>query len=185
MDILQIIKNRRSVMPHQFIKKEIEKKQLRKILGAASWAPTHKKTEPWRFKVFKNKSKEKLGIFLAEKYKDTSERFSSFRYDKIVTKVDQSALVIAICIQRDLKESIPEWEEIAAVAMAVQNMWLYSSSVGIGGYWSSPKLINYLSDHIKLEKGERCLGFFYMGYYSEKNVERVPRSIENKTTYFN
>ena len=102
-----------------------------------------------------------------------------------MTKVDQSALVIAICIQRDLKESIPEWEEIAAVAMAVQNMWLYSSSVGIGGYWSSPKLINYLSDHIKLEKGERCLGFFYMGYYSEKNVERVPGSIENKTTYFN
>ena len=69
-------------MPHQFIKKEIEEKQLRKILGAASWAPTHKKTEPWRFKVFKNKSKEKLGIFLAEKYKDTSERFSSFRLSK-------------------------------------------------------------------------------------------------------
>ena len=27
-------------------------------------------------------------------------------------------------MKRDLKESVPEWEEIAATAMAVQNMWL-------------------------------------------------------------
>tara|TARA_Y100000746_G_C15248891_1_gene344749 strand:+ start:74 stop:592 length:519 start_codon:yes stop_codon:yes gene_type:complete len=171
-------------MPHQFIEKEIEEKQLEKILDAANWAPTHKKTEPWRFKVFKNEPKENLGLFLANKYKQTSKNFSNFRYNKIVSKFSQSSVVIAICMQRDINESIPEWEEIASVSMAVQNIWLYSSSVGIGGYWSSPKLINFLSDHIKLEEGEKCLGFFHMGYYSGKIVERVPGKIKDKITQF-
>ena len=97
---------------------------------------------------------------------------------------NQSSVVIAICIQRDLNESVPEWEEIASVAMAVQNMWLYSSSIGIGGYWSSPKLINYLSEHIELEKGERCLGFFYMGYFSNIISQRSPGSIQEKIKFF-
>ena len=172
-------------MPSQFIDKEIEGKYLERILDSANWAPTHKKTEPWRFKVFKDKSKDKLGLFLANKYKETTEKFSSFRYNKIKSKVNESNLVIAICIQRDPNESIPEWEEVASVAMAVQNMWLYSSSIGIGAYWSSPKLMNFLSDFIKLSKGERCLGFFYMGYYLEKIKKRVPGSIKDKIKQYN
>ena len=47
-------------MPSQFIDKEIEEKYLERILDSANWAPTHKKTEPWRFKVFKDKSKDKI-----------------------------------------------------------------------------------------------------------------------------
>mgnify|MGYP001164003123 CR=1 FL=1 len=184
MEILRVIKSRRSVMPQQFNEKVIEKEQLDKILDAANWAPTHKKTEPWRFKVFSGVSKEDLGIFLASKYKETAENFSNFKYKKIISKFNQSSVVIAICIQRDLNESVPEWEEIASVAMAVQNMWLYSSSIGIGGYWSSPKLINYLSEHIELEKGERCLGFFYMGYFSNIISQRSPGSIQEKIKFF-
>ena len=108
MEILRVIKSRRSVMPQQFNEKVIEKEQLDKILDAANWAPTHKKTEPWRFKVFSGVSKEDLGIFLASKYKETAENFSNFKYKKIISKFNQSSVVIAICIQRDLNESVPE-----------------------------------------------------------------------------
>ena len=43
-------------------------------------------------------------------------------------------------MQRDPGERIPEWEELASVACAVQNMWLSATSYGIGAYWSSPKV---------------------------------------------
>ena len=59
MDVFDIIKNRRSVMPYQYNDVPIKEDDLFKILEAANWAPTHKKTEPWRFKVFKKTSKEK------------------------------------------------------------------------------------------------------------------------------
>ncbi|MDG2372068.1 MAG: nitroreductase [Flavobacteriaceae bacterium] len=184
MKLFNIIKNRRSIMPNQFNDDPIEENHLNKILEASNWAPTHKKTEPWRFKVFKNDSKEKLGNFLADKYKQRAENFSKYKYVRIKEKLTKSSVVIAICMQRDLKESVPEWEEIASVSMSVQNMWLMASSLGIGSYWSSPSLMNHLGDHISLLEGEKCLGFFYMGNYSGKSIYRTPNPLEDKVKRF-
>jgi len=184
MKLFEIIKNRRSIMPNQFNDRPIKESELDKILEAANWAPTHKKTEPWRFKVFKNNAKQKLGNFLAKKYENTTENFSKFRHDKIKEKLTKSSVVIAICMQRDLKESLPEWEELASVSMAVQNMWLMASNLGIGSYWSSPSLMNYLGEHISLLEGEKCLGFFYMGKYSAEIALRKPGAFEDKIERF-
>ena len=88
-------------------------------------------------------------------------------------------------MQRDPKESLPEWEEIAATSMAVQNMWLCCTEMGIGCYWSSPGLIKYMGEFIELADGEQCLGFLYMGRYEEEIsvVERKP--IQDKVVWFN
>lgn len=32
---------------------------------------------------------------------------------------------------------VPEWEEVAAVACAAQNMQLVATALGVAGYWSS------------------------------------------------
>ena len=79
-------------------------------------------------------------------------------------------------MQRDPKESLPVWEEVAATAMAVQNMWLCCTELGIGSYWSSPGVIKYMGDFLPLAEGEECLGFFYMGYYDGAlpDVSRKP-----------
>ena len=52
-------------------------------------------------------------------------------------------------MKRDEKKSIPEWEEIASVSMAVQNIW-YRVTHEIGCYWSSPKYANELSEFLNL-----------------------------------
>ena len=57
MEILDIIKSRRSISPEFFKSKKIEKNKLDIILESSNWAPTHKKTEPWRFKIVKGRSK--------------------------------------------------------------------------------------------------------------------------------
>jgi len=45
--------------------------------------------------------------------------------------------MIAICMKRDPEESVPVMEEMAAVACAVQNMWLTATAIGVGCYWST------------------------------------------------
>ena len=96
----------------------------------------------------------------------------------------KAGCVIAICMQRDPKASLPEWEEIAATAMAVQNMWLTAHGMNIGAYWASPGVIKYMDKFIHLEEGEQCLGFFYMGKYDEELPEGTRKStIEEKTTW--
>ena len=178
------IKSRRAVYPTQYNLEEITKAELNIILEAANWAPTHRRTEPWRFKVFYGESRIELGEFLARKYKETSENYSAFKHMKILEKAERSGCVMAICMQRDPAGSVPEWEEIAATAMAVQNMWLTAHSMKIGTYWSSPAYKEFLGEHVSLSEGERCLGFFYMGKYDGQLPPGERKtSIEEKTNW--
>lgn len=164
--IQDLISSRRAVFPVQYNSETISKVELDQILQAANWAPTHRRTEPWRFKVFHSET-SRLGLskFLSKTYRETASKFSEVKLKKIAEKPKQSACVIAICMQRDPMMSIPEWEEVASTSMAVQNMWLMAHELDIGAYWSSPAIKDHLGQHIPFADGERCLGFFYMGKY--------------------
>ena len=80
--INQVIQSRKSVFPKSYIEKEIPKQIIEQILENANRAPTHKMTEPWRFKVIRGNKKIKLGEFLADKYKEITpnKHFSEQKY---------------------------------------------------------------------------------------------------------
>ncbi len=175
--IKDIIASRRSVYPDQFIDKEISKELLSDLLSSATYAPSHKKTNPWRFIVLTGDVKTKFAHFLADTYQKVTpaDKFSAFKHQKVAQKPLQSGAVIAICMQRDLKERVPEWEEVAATAMAVQNVWLRLEELELGGYWSSPSLKDYFREFYRLEEGQKCLGFFYLGYLKDPvSVKKEP-----------
>lgn len=182
----KVIQSRRSVFPAQYNAKPLSKEFINLLLENANNAPTHKITEPWRFKVLMGEAKEKLGAFLSDTYTDITgdEQFSPFKYKKIKNNCNSASAIIAICMQRDLKNRVPEWEEIAATAMAVQNMWLTCTAHQVGCYWSSPKLIDYMADFFDMEEGERCLGFLYIGNYdAETNLDSKRTPIKNKVVW--
>ena len=162
-----LIRKRRAIFPVSYTDKPISRELIGQILENANWAPTHRFTEPWRFKVFTGASLERLSQYLGDWYQNNTPTalFSEKKLQKTLDKPLRSACVIAICMQRDPKESVPEWEEIAAVSCAVQNMWLTCTANNIGCYWSSPKSILEANEFLKLKSGERCLGLFYMGYH--------------------
>lgn len=179
-----LIRNRRSIFPKSYIDRPIPKFIIEEMLENANWAPTHKLTEPWRFRVFTGNALPRLGDELASAYKTHTppEAFLEKKYEATRTKVEKSACIIAICMQRDPALRVPEWEEVAAVSCAVQNMWLSCTAHGIGSYWSSTSLVNHLADFLELKEGERCLGLFYMGYYKgEGKTRRTP--IDQKVTW--
>lgn len=167
-EVNQLIRNRRSIYPNSFVQgKEIPREIIEDLLENANWAPTHRMTEPWRFKVMTGGSLAKLSEYLGHYYEKNTpkEKYSAMKHKKTMKKPLQSSHVIAICMQRDSKESVPVEEEIAAVAMAVQNIWLSVAIHGIGMYWSSPKSMTHASEFLGLQEGERCLGILYMGYH--------------------
>ena len=186
MNIFELLQNRRSVFPAQYSSNQpIEKSVMLKILEAANWAPTHRKTEPWRFKVVEGESKMKLADFVVEEMQKQKPDLSSFKKKKTIQKFEASSAVIVICMQRDLKESVPEWEEVSATAMAVQNIWLACTEEKIGAYWSSPKIISEFHNFFNFNEGEKCLGLFYMGRYDEELTSgQRQTSISEKTEWF-
>ena len=151
-------------------------------------APTHKYTQPWLFKIFSKESRLKLGTEMVSEYKKNSQdsiKNQNLKEKKILDKCNKSKFIIAICMKRDDKGSIPEWEEIAATSMAVQNMWLSCTSRDIGCYWSSPSYAKKLKKFLGLKKNEKCLGFFYLGKFQHKNLKKTRRdNIENKISWF-
>lgn len=183
--INELIKNRRAIFPNTYINHPIPEEHIQQILENANWAPTHRKTQPWRFKVFRKAALERLSEYLAGWYKEHTPmaKFSEKKYEKTKAKPLQSDCVIAICMQRDLEERVPEWEEIAAVACAVQNMWLSCTAYGIGCYWSSPKSILEANDFLKLKEGEQCLGLLYMGYHEMPLLPGDRTPIEEKVIW--
>jgi nitroreductase len=185
-ELSELIANRRSIFPNMYNNEPISDEMIWEILNAANWAPNHRKTEPWRFKVFRKQALERLSIYLSDYYEKhtPAEKFSQRKYDKTKGKPLRSDCVIAICMQRNQEELVPEWEEIAALGCAVQNMWLSCTANGIGAYWSSPASATNAQSFLELGEGERCLGLFYMGNWDQIEVKSDRKSpIEDKVVW--
>lgn len=186
-EINQLIRNRRSVFPRQYSGNKIAKSVIEQILENANWAPTHGKTEPWRFFVFAEDGLQKFADFQADAYKNSTapEKFSQEKYDKMKADPLKASHIIAVAMQRQKTEKIPEIEEIEAVACAVQNMYLTATAYGVGAYWSSGG-ITYMEEtkeFFGLGEKDKLLGFFYIGEIAGAipDVGRTP--IEEKTAW--
>lgn len=182
--INEVIRTRRSIFPPSYIEKEIPREVINSILENANFAPTHKLTEPWRFTVFTGDGRVKLADYMAEAYRanTTSETFSPAKYEGTRSKALKSAAVIAIIVELH-PEKIPEWEEVASVACAVQNMWLTATANNIGAYWSSPSVTESLRQFLDLKENQNCIGFFYMGYHNLGDTPARRTPIEEKVTW--
>lgn len=159
----EIIESRKSTFPRDYSQESIDDDIISEIVESGNFAPQHKRTKPWRFKIFKGEEKNKLGAKLAELYKSTisPQTFLEKKYIDISEKIKKTDAIVTIVV--NFSGLVPEWEEIAATSMAVQNMYLTANAHEVGCYWSSPGLVSHLTDYLKLEENQRCLGLFYLG----------------------
>jgi nitroreductase len=186
-EISELIKNRRTIYPEQFSDRKIHREQIELMLTNATWAPTHGNTQPWRFTVFLEESRQELSDFLAQTYLSITpkEEQNDLKLAKFLKRPLQSSAVIAVSMERDRTKKINEIEEIEAVACAIQNLMLTATSYGIGSFWSTPKFI-YLSEtnhFLELEETDKCLGFIYLGYPSIEWPTSHRKPIEYQTIW--
>lgn len=175
--LADIIRNRRSVFADWYIDKPIPKTIIEEVLNNAIWAPNYKMTQPWRFIVLQDEQLAQFGSYLADYYKA--------QYDRLLHYPSRAGCIIVIIMRRSTKVVIEEWEELAAVACAVQNMALTCTAYDIGGYWDSCAACITYAGRFGMSAHERCLGFFYMGYYNLATYTSAKRrtGIEKKVTW--
>jgi nitroreductase len=167
-EITEIIKNRRTIYPEQFTERVVQKDMIENILNNAIWAPTHGKTQPWRFKVYQGEALQKLGNLCAELYKELTpeDEFREMKFKRLSERMSKTSTVIAVTMVRTPETKIPEIEEIEATACAVQNMLLTATAYGLGSFWSSPKFLYTPTANEKFgyKKEDKILGLIYLGY---------------------
>lgn len=159
----KIIENRKSTFPKDYSDKQIAPEILDEILHSANYAPSHKKTRPWLLIPFQGDEKDHLGKTLAEIYRQTTQpaTFLEKKYTDIQNKIAGADTIVAICIS--FSGIVPEWEEVAATAMAVQNMYLTCTVHKVGCYWSTPTMKDHLGPFLELDAHQKCFGLFYIG----------------------
>lgn len=163
-----LIRRRRSIKPEAMSEEPVEAWILGNILENANWAPTHGMTEPWRFQIYEGESRTRLADLLQQVYREATPA-GQFREDKCLAlreKALQAPVVLVIWMKRQESGKIPEIEEIASVACAVQNIHLTASAVGLAGYWSTPAFLytDAMRQALGLGEKDRCLGLFYLGW---------------------
>jgi nitroreductase len=161
-----LIRLRRSIYPAQYSGEIIDDSIIQKMLENANWAPSHKLTEPWRFRVFKGNGLQLLANFQSELYKQVTENLGNYndeKYEKLRTKPLLCSHIISIGMKRN--PVVPETEEIAAVACSVQNMYLTAAANGVGCYWGSGGITYYEKalPFFGLDKQDKLLGFLFCG----------------------
>jgi len=183
--INEYIRARRSVFVDQFEQgKQIPDEIILEILENANNAPTHKVTEPWRFVVFSGNGLKTLATQQAAIYKEhAGSKFKQNKYDKLQTSPLQCSHIIAICMNRNT--AVPEMEEIAAVACAVENIYLSLPPYGIGGYWSTGGVtyMDAAKQWLGLSNDDKLMGFFFLGYIKTVSVPRRPGPVTEKITW--
>ncbi len=185
--INDVIRSRRSVFPDQLeAGKPVDDAIIHEILTNATWAPNHGKQEPWQFTVFSGEGLQKLADFQADLYKQESgPNFKQITYDKLLANPLKASHVIALGMKRSTNPNIPEVEDVAAVACAVQNIYLSVTAYGLGGYWTSGG-VTYkpnAKEFFGLGENDKLLGFFYIGHVALPTTGGSRAPIEQKTTW--
>lgn len=168
MDILKAIETRRSIAKVQ--DKAPTDAEIEQIIQAGSWAPTHCRTEPWRFTIFAGEGRQKL----QNAWERNVERTAYFKLAKIEGKAFRAPIVIAVwCAAGRGAKNPPIWEDHAAVSACLQNMCLAAHELGLGAIWRSGDVVDMPEvqalcqvgeDTFKEEMGDKILGFLYVGY---------------------
>lgn len=185
--IADVIKNRRSIKPVKMNGRKIPDEQVRELLKLANWAPTHGRTEPWRFIVYSGNKVKEFCHQHAELYKahTPAEKFEPATYDKQLHNGDLASHIIIAVMQRGNLPKIPALEEIAATAIAIQNILLGATAAGIGSFWSTGGMAHHpvMKDFLQLNEQDIVMSLLYLGYSDEQIEGKRQTEIEEKVIW--
>ena len=187
MEILDLIKNRRSIGAVE--QSDVPDSVILELLEAATWAPNHKKTEPWKFRVVKGEGRVKLGNEMARIMEGKTKGLDEEEARKKIEKAKKGPLraPAIIILAASPSGKVPEIEEVVAAGCAMQNLLLLAEEKGIstivrtGDIAYEPELNTYLN----LEESDKIIGLIYIGYSKKDfNIQAKRISAEEKTVWF-
>lgn len=137
---------------------------IEELLELAVRAPNHHRTEPWRFYVLAGDERMRLGRAIEreaiEAGADAERAGSDAR-----AKVERAPVIVVFtCVVSDDPKVI-EAEELASVAMAMENFLLGAYAKGLGAMLRTGTTAYHpaITDTLELGPSEKVVGFVYLG----------------------
>lgn len=180
MDVRDAIRTRRTIF--RFKPEPVPLEKLKALLAYGIWAPNHHLTEPWRFTVLGEQTRQTLarryGELQAQKAPpDADETLRRRLCEAGIAKFLSKPTIVAIsCLQQG--DAQRRREDYAATCCALQNIQLAAWAEGIGMQWTTNP-ITMEPDTYRLlgidPEQEYIIGFLYVGFPDESPTrERKP-----------
>ena len=163
-----VIRQRRTVSVALMNGQPIEDDKVAQLLELADWAPTHGRTEPWRFLVYRKEALQQFAQAHADLYwqHTPEEHRNQDKYNKLKAVAEKASHLIVAIMKRGDKPNIPVLEEIAAASAAVEHILLGASALGLAAIWNSGGMTHHpaLKAYLGLGPEDLVLGLIYLGH---------------------
>ena len=157
----EVLTGRRTI--NLYLQTRVPRQLVRDAVEAATWAPNHHVTEPWRFYVLGpetvGKCLDLVRDIVTEKKDEKAAEF------KAASWAEKPGWLLVTC--RKNGDELRQREDYAACAAAVQNFMLYLWKAGVGTKWTTgditrdPRFFDIVGvDPVK----EYVVGLVWYGY---------------------
>ena len=161
MELEEAIRTRRT---HKAYGPEpVDRATLDALFELARWAPNHKLTNPWRFRVVGPGALQRLKAAAADPV--------------AAAKLARAPTLVAVSATQSGDPVLDE-EDAYATAAAAYAVLLGAHARGLAGYWRTPEVLRTPAGRaaLRIGEGERVLGLLHLGHPRQepRTPERAP-----------
>ncbi len=159
-EFAEVLRGRRTI--NLYLQTPVPEALVREAIEAATWAPNHHVTEPWRFYLLGKKTisacLELVRDLVTEKKSADAGDFKARSWS------EKPGWLVVTCRQSD--DDLRGREDYAACSAAVQNLMLYLWKAGVGSKWTTGDITRdqRFFDIVGISEDEYVVGLIWYGY---------------------
>ena len=182
METSEAIRTRRTIGRSEG---DVPAETIRALIEAATWAPNHKLTEPWRFTVLRGDARKRLGEIWAQR---AAEEIDPAKREAFIAgearKPLRAPIVVAVATCTDA-DPVRAAEDFAATAAAVENLLLEAHARGLAAGWKTGRITGdaEVKRFLGFDPTDRIVAMIYLGARASEEPETRPRAVEPAITW--
>lgn len=185
MDLFEAVRSRRTWK--SYTGEPLTREELDELFELARWAPNHKLTQPWRFRVVGPAARERLCEVTAEQARASAPEGADA--EKVVAvalkKLMMAPTIVAVTSVRN-PDPVLDVEDLASSSVAAYLLLVGAHAKGFASFWRSPGVLQSLegSAALGIDAGEEAVGLIYLGRPGEVSPKPASREpLEHFTSY--
>jgi len=162
MELEEAIRTRRT---HKaYAPEPLDRATLDELFELARWAPNHRLTNPWRFRVLGPNALERLKAAAADPI--------------AAAKLNRAPTLVVVSSVQSRDDPVLDEEDLCATAGAIYAVLLAAHARGLAGYWRTPEILRDSAGRaaVGVPESERVLGLLHLGHPRQepRPPERAP-----------